>query len=177
MHDVTLLVRASHESIREVVKYAVTQAGFRVADEYRPEVVQVLLDNPLLWAFEVLERIPKERLVYTVVSTVGSHPVYLDCLASYKPSGVFISTDGRSALAAIYAASVGSTSYQMASGLTKTELRIVRLLLKGRDPEAIACHAHIKRDTVNTHISNILSKLGYGDRTQLVAKVLGYCPD
>jgi DNA-binding NarL/FixJ family response regulator len=173
LHDIPLFICLA---IQEAVKHVLTQAGFTVTDRECSGAVFVVLDNPLLWAFEALEQMKREQLTYAVVSTVGSHPAYLDCLASYKPSGVFVSTDGRSALAAIYAASAGSTSYQMMSGLTRTELRIVRLLLKGLDSEAIARHAHIKRDTVNTHISNILSKLGYGDRTQLVAKVLGYRP-
>jgi DNA-binding NarL/FixJ family response regulator len=65
----------------------------------------------------------------------------------------------------------------MTSGLTRSELRIVRLLLQGYETREIARRADASEKTVNAHISNVLGKLGYRDRAQLIAKVLGYCPE
>lgn len=174
MDQILLKVSASHTSIQELVNSTVVQTGFGLIDKYEPGAVHLVVDNPLLWAFEALEKTPNERLSHTVVSTTGSHPVYLDCIASYGPSGIFCATDERSGLAAIYAASTAVKSYQMASGLTKTELKLVCFLLMGFDTSTIADHTCVRKETVNTHFSNILGKLGYKDRTQLVTKILGY---
>ena len=174
LDQIPLKISASHILIQGLVNSAVTQTGFGLVDEYGPGVVHLVVDNPLLWAFEVLEQMPTEELACTVVSTIGSHPVYLDCLASYGPSGIFVATDERSGLAAIYAASKTIPSYHMTSGLTKTELKLVRLLLVGLETNAIAEYVHIRKETVNTHFSNVLNKLECKDRTQLVAKALGY---
>lgn len=85
-------------------------------------------------------------------------------------------TDAERAVAALYAAATGTASTTITSGLTPTELRVVRLLLQGFGTREIARKVSASEKTVNAHISNVLGKLGYRDRAQLVAKVLGYCP-
>lgn len=75
--------------------------------------------------------------------------------------------------AATIAAALGMVSYQSASGLTPTELCIVRLLLQGHETREIAQRVHTIKKTVNAHLSNVLGKLGYKNRAQLVARVLG----
>lgn len=134
-----------------------------------------MVDSPPGWAITALEALPKCERHFAAVSTQLKHPVYCDCLMSYQLSGVFFHTDAARGIAALYAAAAGVTSTTMTSGLTPTELRIIRLLLQGHGTREIARRVHATKKTVNDHISHVLGKLGYKDRAQLVARVLGYC--
>lgn len=51
--------------------------------------------------------------------------------------------------------------------LTSRELEVVRLIAQGRSNQEIARELVISEKTVKTHVSNVLSKLDLGDRTQL----------
>jgi NarL family two-component system response regulator LiaR len=51
--------------------------------------------------------------------------------------------------------------------LTSREMDIIRQVAQGRSNQAIAAELVISEKTVKTHVSNILSKLGLEDRTQL----------
>ena len=169
----SIVVQASDEKLRTLVAEMVAQAGLVIADNYRPGAVHLIVDSPLLWAFAALEALPKRERTCAVVSTQATHPVYLDCLMSYRPSGVFFHTDATGGMAALYAAAAGVTSRTVTSGLTPTELRIARLLLQGYETKAIATRLHITCSTTNSHFSRILQKTGCSDRAQLVARVLG----
>jgi len=172
---IRLHVVASNPFAKAAIERA-SEGYFQIASDYAPGVVQVLYDDPLLYALERLEALPEAQLPSTAVSTSATHPVYLDCLASYGPSGVFLATDETAALRAIQAAHLGITSYRMTSGLSPNQLRVVRLLLRGWRTDEIAAQLGITTKTVNSHISNVLGQLGYKDRAQLVAKVLGSYP-
>jgi two-component system, NarL family, response regulator LiaR len=56
--------------------------------------------------------------------------------------------------------------------LTARELEVVRLVALGNSNQQIASALFISDKTVKTHISNILSKLGLQDRTQLAIHAL-----
>ncbi|MBS3933999.1 MAG: helix-turn-helix transcriptional regulator [Truepera sp.] len=49
--------------------------------------------------------------------------------------------------------------------------------MQGHETREIARRAGATEKTVNAHISNVLVKLGYKNRAQLVARVLGYGPE
>jgi two-component system, NarL family, response regulator LiaR len=51
--------------------------------------------------------------------------------------------------------------------LTEREREVIRLVAQGRSNAEIAQALIISDKTVKTHISNVLSKLGLQDRTQL----------
>lgn len=51
-------------------------------------------------------------------------------------------------------------------GLTPREIEVLRLLAGGRSNRALAAELYVSERTVKTHVSNILSKLRLGDRTQ-----------
>lgn len=53
--------------------------------------------------------------------------------------------------------------------LTKQEMSILNLLVKGHSNKAIAREMYISQHTVKFHISNILSKLGAATRTEAAA--------
>ncbi|WP_090946843.1 response regulator transcription factor [Nonomuraea jiangxiensis] len=56
--------------------------------------------------------------------------------------------------------------------LTPRELDVLRHIALGRNNAEIAAALHVTRETVKTHVGNILDKLGARDRTQ--AAVLAY---
>lgn len=60
-----------------------------------------------------------------------------------------------------------------ASPLTKREQEIATLVSQGLTNRQIAATAHISERTVETHVQNILGKLGFTNRGQVVAWVLG----
>lgn len=105
--------------------------------------------------------------------TQATHPVYLDCIASYHVAGVVTSTDEPAILSGVYAAASAQKTYQWKSGLTYMELRVTRSLLQGLDTRTVARQLSISAKTVNAHVSNVLGKLGYESRAQLVAHLLG----
>ena len=57
--------------------------------------------------------------------------------------------------------------------LSARELEIVRLIAHGESGPEIAAELHIAHDTVRTHVSNAMKKVGARSRAHLVAKVLG----
>lgn len=177
IYPVKLNVAASHSVLTATVEREVNALGFEVSLELNPDVVLLILDSPLTYALKVLRDLSREQLSRTVVSTLNPSPVYLDCIGSYKPSGVFLSTDPLMAIGAICAAARDTTSYISTSGLTKSELYTVRLLIQGHELKSIAKQLHVNPSTINSHISNILLKLQLKDRAQLLAKILAYCPD
>ena len=52
--------------------------------------------------------------------------------------------------------------------LTSRELAVLRLIATGNANKAIAGELSIAEDTVNSHVTNILAKLGANDRTHAV---------
>lgn len=84
-----LCVYASHGALRTLVEGMVRQGGLEVSAAPRPEAVRLVLDNPHSWALDALAAMSPQERLRAVVSTSSTHPVYLDCLASYKPSDIF----------------------------------------------------------------------------------------
>jgi DNA-binding NarL/FixJ family response regulator len=50
--------------------------------------------------------------------------------------------------------------------LTARELEVLRLIAAGRSTREISSDLDVAEKTVKTHVSNILMKLGFTDRTQ-----------
>ena len=55
--------------------------------------------------------------------------------------------------------------------LTEGEIRVLRQVMEGLEYDEIAKALGISRSTVNYHISNILSKTGYANKTLLAIAV------
>ncbi len=58
--------------------------------------------------------------------------------------------------------------------ITSREMDVIRLVAMGRSNKEIAAELVISEKTVKTHMSNILSKLGLDDRTQLAIYAIKY---
>jgi DNA-binding CsgD family transcriptional regulator len=166
-------VDASHANYEKIVEDALREAKLLTPDGPVQYLARVVLDYPLTWAIARLERSNSIMRARTLVATQATHPVYLDCLASYHVAAVVTSTDVPALLSGVYAAATAQKTYQWRSGLTYMELRVTRLLLQGRDTRAAAASLSISAKTVNAHVSNILCKLGYENRAQFVAHLLG----
>ncbi len=167
-------LKVAHESFSNLVQEVLVRSGLASPNPAGGGVAEVILDYPLTWAFGQLEVLNSVERARTLVVTQSGHPAYQDCLASYHVSGVVESTDETALLSGIYAAASSQKTYHWKSGLTYMELRVTRLLLKGRDTRATAEELNISFKTVNAHVSNILNKLGYSNRAQYVAALLSH---
>ena len=166
-------IDAAHSTYERLVEPVLDAAGLLSPPETARYVAHIILDYPLTWAIQRLEQCNSLIRARTLVMTQATHPVYLDCIASYHVAGVVTSTDEPAILSGVYAAASAQKTYQWKSGLTYMELRVTRLLLQGLDTRAAAHQLSISAKTVNAHVSNILGKLGYESRAQLIACLLG----
>lgn len=76
------------------------------------------------------------------------------------------------ALRRIASPHIGTTTPRPPTDLTPRELDVLRHIVRGQNNTEIALTLHITRETVKTHVGNVLAKLGARDRTQ--AAVLAY---
>lgn len=65
-----------------------------------------------------------------------------------------------------------SEASHLHSGLTERELTILPLVAEGLCNKEIAARLHLSLQTVKNHISHLLAKLGFVDRTQLAVYAL-----
>jgi len=165
-------IAASHPNYERLVEDALRRAKLLDDDGPTTYLAHVVLDYPLTWALARLEKLDSVLRARTLIATQATHPVYLDCLASYHVSGVVNSTDEPALLSGVYAAATAQRTYQWRSGLTYMELRVTRALLRGLDTKAVATHLSISTKTVNAHVSNILCKSAAETRAQYVAQLL-----
>lgn len=171
-HNVGSKLDASHPAYVRLVEEALREAKLIGEDGPKPYLAHVLLDFPLTWALKRLEGLDSVLRARTLVATQVTHPVYLDCVASYHVSGVVTSTDEPALLSGVYAAATAQKTYQWRSGLTYMELRVTRGLLRGLDTKGLAHALSISAKTVNAHVSNVLCKTGAENRAQLIAQLL-----
>jgi DNA-binding CsgD family transcriptional regulator len=167
-------LKLAHETFGSLVDEVLSRSGLSSPDPAAGGVAELILDYPLTWAFGQLDTMNSIERARTLVVTQSGHDAYHDCLASYHVSGVVESTNEPALLSGIYAAAASQRSYQWKSGLTYMELRVTRLLLRGYDTRRVADQLSISYKTVNAHVSNVLGKLGYENRAQLVAGLLSH---
>jgi DNA-binding CsgD family transcriptional regulator len=73
-----------------------------------------------------------------------------------------------------YSASLGLTREKIGRfGLTHREAEILRLVAQGQTNKEVAASLYVSPLTVRTHLEHIYEKLGVGNRTEAVARVLG----
>ena len=99
----------------------------------------------------VMKDIPAAKFVEAVLATLGGQAVVPHRLAA-RAAGVRSSTERTVAL--------------MADQLTYRELDVLRLLAEGLPGDAIARKLEISRNTVRTHVQNVLTKLQVHSRLE-----------
>jgi DNA-binding CsgD family transcriptional regulator len=60
------------------------------------------------------------------------------------------------------------------AALTPTEAKVASLVAEGRSNPDIAAELFLSRNTVQTHVSHILAKLGVRSRTEIVRAALAH---
>lgn len=160
----------------------------RLASELGPDVILLDLRLPGIDGLEALKRIKAEPgEVRVLVLTVHDEQAYVGEAVLAGADGYLLKTVSHSELAdgirrvmrgeAVLHPGVARTVLtelsQLASGdggdLSVRELEILKLLAQGLSNKQIAVRLTIGVETVKTHISSILHKLGAVDRTQAVA--------
>ncbi len=141
---------------------AATQELARRSPATRVVVVTTFENDQLVWgalragaAGYVLKRAPADELV-EAVRLVHSRDALL------FPD----------ALRRIASPHVGTATPRVPVELTPRELDVLRHIALGQNNAEIAAALHVTKETVKTHVGNVLDKLGARDRTQ--AAVLAY---
>lgn len=133
----------------------------------------LLVDLPTGFALSTLEAMPTQERRRVLVLTTNESAAYEDCLGNYYISGVTSLAETRRAHQyKLEAAAAGRRTFTPYTGLTFTNLRVLRRLLLGLSGEEIAAEMRIAPKTVNSHIAVILGALEVPNRTELVARVL-----
>lgn len=169
-----VVVLAARPAYRAIVEHVTQLSDIQFVDEPSPHSARVLLDFPTTWTFDKLDQLNSVERARTVVVVQSQAGPYSDVVGSYHVSGVVAAGDDESLISGIYAAAAALRTYTWRSGLTYMELRVTRLLLQGLDTRAAASRLRVTTKTINAHISNALSKLGYSSRSQYIAALLAY---
>ena len=160
-----------------------------LAARLRPDLVVVDLRMPgldgLAATRAIVEAVPTARVVALTSSESRAHA--LEALRAGASSYLLKGATKREVLATLRAALAGEVRVQAevagpllgqlargetlaAHGLSGREVEVLRLLARGRTNEAIGRALHLSPNTVKTHVSHILAKLGVADRAEAAAR-------
>jgi DNA-binding NarL/FixJ family response regulator len=113
----------------------------------------------------------------SLIITDNPHPAYLDIIRAQHPIAVILTTQGiNSVYKVMQIVQAGGKALDhlplLSESFTPTERSILRYLILGHSPSEIVNLLKCTRITLNVHVSKLLEKLNYEDRTQLVSRVL-----
>lgn len=165
-------VLTAQPAFQAIVQHVPQVSDIYFVDEGGPQAVRVILDFPTTWSFMRLDQLNSVERARTVVVVQSRSNPYADVVGSFHVSSVVTVGDDEALISGIYAAAASLRTYTWRSGLTYMELRVTRLLLQGYDTYAAANKLRVTPKTVNAHVSNALSKLGYRSRAQFIAALL-----
>lgn len=165
-------VIAARPAYRALIQHVPEISNIYFVDELGPFSARVLLDFPTTWAFGKLDELNSVERARTLVVVQSANGPYTDVVASYHVSGVVCAGDDDALISGIYAAAAAMRTYSWRSGLTYMELRVTRLLIQGLDTATVAERLRVTPKTINAHVSNAITKLGYESRSQFIAALL-----
>lgn len=198
---ITVLIIDDHEMVRiglaavlnteediEVVGEAENgETGFRLAKEYRPDVVLMDLVMEGMDGVEttrrIMEELPDCRIivltsyldddkVYPVLEAGAFSYLLKTSRAPEIADAIRAAARGQSVLEPQVAAKIMSRFRKPQSrplpheDLTEREMEVLKLLAQGKSNQEIADELSIGVKTVKYHLTNLFSKLGVEDRTQ-----------
>lgn len=124
-----------------------------------------------------LTRSVDDDLVQNMLQAGAIGYLLKDVTAEELAAAIRAAYHGQPTLAAAVTQALIHTSNQNSvptpgANLTEREREVLDLLISGNDNNAIADHLVVSRSTAKFHVSNILSKLHAGNRTEAVAIAL-----
>jgi LuxR family maltose regulon positive regulatory protein len=115
---------------------------------------------------EALALAEPDRLILPFATTASQR--LLDTVSPHRTAHRALLIDVGEALRGSLRAATGATRPLPADELSPRELRVLRYLPTNLTRSEIARELHVTVNTVNTHVRNIYSKLGAGDRSAAV---------
>ena len=196
---ISVLVVDDHEVVRSgLIGIVERQSAMRVAGEaadgkeaveafrrLRPDVVLMDLKMPRVNGWEATERIrrdfPLSKIL--ILTTLDGDADIHRALAAGAIGYLLKDTPSAMLVAAIRAAHAGLRSISPAAGsalasrqgygeLTEREMTVLQFLASGKSNKEIAFDLEVSESTIKGHVSNVLLKLGAGDRTGAVTIAL-----
>lgn len=201
MEQIRVLLADDHSMVREGLKklleleediLVIAQAGdgqdaIKKIIEYKPDVLLLDINMPLLNGLEVLEVIKQRKIpVRVLILTIHNEIEYLYKAVEIGVNG-YVLKDSEAdvlikAIRTIYHGesyiqpNMASLLFKKINGeldthisdnkLTKREIDVLKLVTKGLLNKEIADLLCISEKTVKNHVSNIFKKIGVSDRTQ-----------
>lgn len=165
--------------------------ALRLVDELSPSTLVVDLKLPDMSGVEVVRRISEARLpVRCLVLSAFDDNVYVaEALAAGSYGYLLKTASAPELVAAVSAVAEGTMVIDRALGealarrlrsedgdpvaeLTPREIDVVRLMARGRSNKEIALDLRLGVRTIETYVSNILTKLGVRSRTEAVLRAI-----
>lgn len=161
----------------------------RLILEHRPDVVLLDLRLPNLSGIEVMRQVHPQvpDVRFLVLTTYDTDEYIAPALTAGAQGYLLKDTTPEELSRAVRALMQGGAALEPAvaarllermsendgtEDLSARELEVLRLLVTGGSNKSIAGHLNLSENTVKSHISNILSKLGVQSRGEAVAFAL-----
>lgn len=176
-------VLEQHDDLEVVAEAADGRTAARLAEELRPDVVLLDLVMPggdgTASLHAIRSRAPQAHVV--VLTSYHRDDLIVQAVRAGAVSYLLKDVGPGELVTAVRAAARGQTVLQPAVGsrllnrlrdgvgpdaLTRREREVLAYLARGRSNQEIALTLHVSVETVKTHVSHILTKLGLEDRTQ-----------
>jgi DNA-binding NarL/FixJ family response regulator len=162
-----------------------------IAREKAPDVVVMDIDMPGLDCFEAARRIKEQRHATKIIFLSAhlhdsyidraleveasgymtkreSNEVLLDAIQRVAGGGLFFSNEVKERLIIdVDKVRVAQRPHSRIASLTVREREILRYIAQGNSKKEIASNLNLSVKTVETHSSNLMSKLGIHDRVEL----------
>lgn len=141
-----------------------------VMDGY--EFVQRLRQNPRLRSIPVIFLSAKGDVTDRIVGLNAGGDVYL--VKPFEPEELLAQI--RASLARLGLGAAPEPVAQLPPNvyLTPTERRVLRLVAQGLTNQQVADELKVSRRTVESHVSNMLNKIGLANRTELTRWAINY---
>ena len=175
-------------NIQVVAEASTGQEAIEAANQHAPDVVLMDIRMPVMDGIEATRRLPRQRVL--ILTTFGLDEYIIDALragasgfllkdvsAERLFDAVRIVAGGEALLAPSitrrlieqFARTRPAQAQTVAiQGLTPRETQVLRLIAEGLSNPEIAARLVVSEETVKSHVSRVLNKLGLRDRTQAV---------